>query len=489
MTSFLSVGNTTGRLLPGSSSVSGTFLQCVTEPIKQNIEQTALNLNSKNEFLKWQLLIMLLDICEFHLNRKRNLAKYNFGHYLLLPSLSPRLVDVSDFLCAILKGYGGKDRRKSQMCALLSLWKKGNGRAGHGQITSTSLSALASAPGELGLYRRNQKTWVPVPVLPLTTYVTLGKLPDISKFQFHYSILWRLTMIYINVICSLPTSIQTIFYYRRLGFLPIPLKSHVLTCAFFKQSRWLHYFASHRALSVSEPLFLPSACFSECKTKWTNLHAGPWDTAIPFTLLSPPLIISKLHAWELQRVNLVHESSDSIDKKDLGRRKEDLLILFPPPLLLGRLTGKTESKCSSLECSVFLRGLTGNLDPWPEEIKEVWYLCLWSVLLGLHDSASSFFWKCWLTFHQLNWLCLPFWDFGYEGWMEPRNTICFLNHTPGFRPNDPYRFKESVMLCLVDLFPSLRMHSLTLWITVAISHGLPAINAWLPCSTVTLIPY
>lgn len=49
--SCLSVGSTTGRLLPGSSSVSGTFLQCnlkdVTEPIKQNIEQTALNLNSK----------------------------------------------------------------------------------------------------------------------------------------------------------------------------------------------------------------------------------------------------------------------------------------------------------------------------------------------------------------------------------------------------------------------------------------------------------
>lgn len=94
------------------------------------------------------------------------------------------------------------------MCALLSLWKKGKGRAGHGQITSTSLSAPASAPGELGMHRRNQKTWVPVPALPLTTYVTLGKLPDISKFQFHYSMLWGLTMIYINVICSLPTSIQ-----------------------------------------------------------------------------------------------------------------------------------------------------------------------------------------------------------------------------------------------------------------------------------------
>lgn len=46
---------------------------------------------------------MLLDICEFYMNRKRNLAKYNFGHYLLLPSLSPRLVNVPDSLCAILK--------------------------------------------------------------------------------------------------------------------------------------------------------------------------------------------------------------------------------------------------------------------------------------------------------------------------------------------------------------------------------------------------
>lgn len=64
---------------------------------------------------------MLLDICEFYMNRKRNLAKYNFGHYLLLPSLSPRLVNVPDSLCAILKGCGGKGRRKSQMCALLSL--------------------------------------------------------------------------------------------------------------------------------------------------------------------------------------------------------------------------------------------------------------------------------------------------------------------------------------------------------------------------------
>lgn len=102
-------------------------------------------------------------------------------------------------------------QRESQMCALLSLWKKGKGRAGHGQITSTSLSAPASAPGELGMHRRNRKTWVPVPALPLTTYVTLGKLPDISEFQFHYSMLWGLSVIYINVICSLPTYIQTVF--------------------------------------------------------------------------------------------------------------------------------------------------------------------------------------------------------------------------------------------------------------------------------------
>lgn len=64
---------------------------------------------------------MLLDICEFYMNRKRNLAKYNFGHYHLLPSLSPRLVNVPDSLCAILKGCGGKGLRKSQMCALLNL--------------------------------------------------------------------------------------------------------------------------------------------------------------------------------------------------------------------------------------------------------------------------------------------------------------------------------------------------------------------------------
>lgn len=205
---------------------------------------------------------MLLDICELYLNRKRNLAKYNFGHYLLLPSLSPRLVNVSDSLCAILKGLWWKGLQKeSDVCSAQPL-KEGKGRAGHGQITSTSLSAPASAPGEQGMHRRNQKTWVPVPALPLTTYVTLGKLPDISKFQFHYSMLWGLTMIYINVICSLPTSIQTIF-------ITVGLASSLFLWSLVL---WLvpslgspddfPTFASHRALSVSEPLFLPSACFS-----------------------------------------------------------------------------------------------------------------------------------------------------------------------------------------------------------------------------------
>lgn len=75
------------------------------------------------------------------------------------------------------------------MSALLSLCKKGQGRAGCGQITSTSLFAPASAPGELGVHRRNQKTWVPVPALLLSAYVTLGKLPDISESQFHYRML------------------------------------------------------------------------------------------------------------------------------------------------------------------------------------------------------------------------------------------------------------------------------------------------------------
>lgn len=61
------------------------------------------------------------------------------------------------------------------------------------------------------MHRRNQKTWVPVPALPLTTYVTLGKLPDISESQFHYRMLWELTMIFINGNCSLPISVETIF--------------------------------------------------------------------------------------------------------------------------------------------------------------------------------------------------------------------------------------------------------------------------------------
>ncbi|XP_073899376.1 tudor domain-containing protein 3 isoform X2 [Castor canadensis] len=52
--------------------------------------------------------------------------------------------------------------------------RRGEGKAALGHITSTSLFDPASAPGELKMRRRNQKTWVPVPALPLTTYVTLG---------------------------------------------------------------------------------------------------------------------------------------------------------------------------------------------------------------------------------------------------------------------------------------------------------------------------
>lgn len=165
-------------------------------------------------------------------------GRCNFGRSHLLPFLSPRLANTLS-LCSILKGSGGKGRRKSKMSALLSLWKKGQGRAGCGQITSTSLFAPASAPGELGVHRRNQKTWVPVPALPLTAFVTLGKLLDISESQFHYRMLWGLnSMVYRNVICSLPTSVETIFITMALAsslFL-----SSVLTCAILKTSRWLH---------------------------------------------------------------------------------------------------------------------------------------------------------------------------------------------------------------------------------------------------------
>lgn len=118
------------------------------------------------------------------------------------------------------------------MSVLLSLWKKGQGRAGCGQITSTSLFAPASAPGELGVHRRNQKTWVPVPALPLTAYVTLGKLPDISKSQFYYRMLWGLSnMVYINVICSLPTSVE-------MTFITMGLASPCSSLVFWRVPSW-----------------------------------------------------------------------------------------------------------------------------------------------------------------------------------------------------------------------------------------------------------
>lgn len=61
------------------------------------------------------------------------------------------------------------------------------------------------------------------------------------------------------------------------------------------------------------------------------------------TLLSLPFNHLRTACLRTQRVNLVHENWDSLEEKDLGRRKEDLLILFLPLLLLGRLTGKTEA--------------------------------------------------------------------------------------------------------------------------------------------------
>lgn len=211
---------------------------------------------------------------------KKNLAKYNWP-LPFIAILEPKISKCFRFFVRYPKRMLWKGLQRESDGALLSLWKKGKGRAGHGQITSTSLSAPASAPGELGMHRRNQKTWVPVPALPLTTYVTLGKLPDISEFQFHCSMLWGLSMIYINVICSLPTYIQTVF-------ITVGLASSLFlwSLMFWLVPSWSSPDDFTTLLLTVRSLYrnhcsCPLHASQSVKLKWTNLHAGLWDTAIP----------------------------------------------------------------------------------------------------------------------------------------------------------------------------------------------------------------
>lgn len=157
-----------------------------------------------------------------------------------MPFLGPRLRDIFKF-CVLCPGRIWWKGSQKELNVFSTFERRGKGKAGCGHITSTSLFAPASAPGELEMHRRNQKTWVPVLALPLTTYVTLGKLLNISGSEFHYKMLWGLSnMIYINVICSLPASIETIFIIKGLASSPL-LKSSVLTYAFLKQLHMIYY--------------------------------------------------------------------------------------------------------------------------------------------------------------------------------------------------------------------------------------------------------
>lgn len=96
----------------------------------------------------------------------------------------------SDSVCFTLKEFDGKGSlRELNVCSAWP-WKKGRGPGWSGRVTPTSLSAPAPAPGELGTHSRNRKTgWVLA--LPLTTYVTLGKLLNISGSQLQYRVVVR----------------------------------------------------------------------------------------------------------------------------------------------------------------------------------------------------------------------------------------------------------------------------------------------------------
>lgn len=96
-----------------------------------------------------------------------------------------------DAVCFILKRSGKKGSLRVYCLLYFTFEERGEGKAGIGQVTSTSLFAPASAPGELEMHWRSQKTWVGVPALPLTTYVTLGKLFNISGSQFQYRLFWE----------------------------------------------------------------------------------------------------------------------------------------------------------------------------------------------------------------------------------------------------------------------------------------------------------
>lgn len=155
------------------------------------------------------------------------MAKYCqscFWHRLLLIAIFKSKAETHfQILCAASQGNWWKRVTATVKCLLcLAFKRRGEGKAGLGQITSTSLFAPASAPGELEMHRRNQKTWVEsrlYHLLPMWLWVSYLLSLGLS---FSTGLLWGLSnMINGNVLCKLARCIETYIFIKSLAFFPI----------------------------------------------------------------------------------------------------------------------------------------------------------------------------------------------------------------------------------------------------------------------------
>lgn len=125
---------------------------------------------------------------KFHINGRVQPQNTWDVVYHLLPFLGPG--QRNTFRPCVL--HPPKIGWESPVSALVAIETWGEGRAGLGHVTSTSLSAPAPAPGELAMHRRRQKTWVECWLCLLTPCVTLGKLLNVSGSQFQYRVTVRI---------------------------------------------------------------------------------------------------------------------------------------------------------------------------------------------------------------------------------------------------------------------------------------------------------
>lgn len=152
------------------------------------------------------IIAILWSSSKFHINGKNTSDIV----YCQLPFLDPRLRNIFRFCVFYPERIWWKRVTERVKCLLcLAFERRGEGRASLGQITSTSLFAPASAPGELEMHRRSQKTWVEswlCHLLPMWLWVSYLMSLGLS---FSTGLLWGLSnMIKGNVLCKLPRSIE-----------------------------------------------------------------------------------------------------------------------------------------------------------------------------------------------------------------------------------------------------------------------------------------